>query len=63
MSTNEIIQKIATKQAALIQKTADCVVLRNEIAELKRQKAVLKSREKAVNSKPVRKPAPKRNSK
>ena len=60
MTQNEIIQKLATKQAALINRTADCAVLRNEIAELKRQKSVLKSRENPVSKPPVKRKSKKK---
>ncbi len=55
MTINETISKLASKEAQLIEKQADCTVLRNQIAELKRQLKVLKERERDAK-KPVAKP-------
>lgn len=60
MTTNEAIIKLASKQAQLTQKLADCTVLRNEIAGLKHSLKVLKQRDK--DSRTTTKPAAKKPS-
>lgn len=58
---NELTTKLASKQAQLIEKAAQCAVLRNEIAvvkiELKRAKSAVDNlTTKPKTSKPARKP-------